>query len=43
MNERKFNSLSDQVNIMKYITSSVYHVYEDIVCLDNIQFTLLDI
>jgi hypothetical protein len=38
MNERKFNSLSDQVNIMKYITNSAYNVYEDVVCLDNIQF-----
>lgn len=38
MKNKTYNSLSDQVNIMKYITSSEYKLYEEEVILNSVKF-----
>ncbi len=38
MKNKKYNSLSDQVNIMNYITLSDYKLYEEEVILNNVKF-----
>ena len=38
MKNKKYNSLSDQVNIMNYIVNNKYEIKEEICLLNNIQF-----